>query len=157
MPAGTRLGANLHHATYTPDGAGLNQYTNRDVPGYVQSLGTASASANVALWTANRAYGQAARKGAYFRAELPVANGSAPQWVALTNVAVLPGGSAADTVTNVAGSLFVAQTPEPFTYDARRQPQDRRPLDLQLGRREPADQPGGPHRRRSAAIHRLPV
>ena len=47
-----------------------------------------------------------------------MANGSAPQWVTLTNFALLPGGSSADALTNVAGSLFVAQTPESFTYDA---------------------------------------
>ena len=153
---GDELGANLHHATYTPDSSDLNQYASRDVPGYVQSLGTASASANVPSGRPT-ALRPGPRKGAYFRAELPVTNSSAPQWVTLTNVAVLPGGSSADTVTNVAGSLFVAQTPEQFTYDADGNLHHRRPLDLHLGRGEPADQPGGPHHRRPAAVSRLPV
>ena len=115
---GDELGANLHHATYTPDNSGLNQYAQRDVPGYVQSIGSASSAANVALWTTNRGFGPAARKGNYFRAELPVNNTNGPVWLALTNVALLPGGSSGDTVTNVSGSLYLAQTPEHFGYDA---------------------------------------
>jgi RHS repeat-associated protein len=115
---GDDLGANLHHAVYTPDGGGLNQYANRGVPGYVQTLGTASTSANVAVWAANGSYGQAVRKGTYFRAELTVNNAGNPQWIALTNVALKPGGSSADVVANAAGNVFVAKTPEQFGYDA---------------------------------------
>jgi len=88
------------------------------VPGYVQSLGTASASANVALWTASRSYAQAPRKGTYFRAELAVANGSGPLWVPLTNIALLPGGASADVLSTTAGNLFVPKTPETFGCDA---------------------------------------
>ncbi len=115
---GDDLGANLHHAVYTPDGGGLNQYASRGVPGYVQTLRTASTSANVAVWAANGSYGQAVRKGTYFRAELAVNNAGNPQWVALTNVALKPGGSSADVVANAAGNVFLAKTPEQFGYDA---------------------------------------
>jgi YD repeat-containing protein len=116
---GDVLGANLHHAVYTPDASGLNQYANRQVPGYAQSLGMASASANVVLWTTNSGYGLSSRKGTYFRAELPVNNTNGPLWLALTNVALVPGGaSGTDVVSSAAGNLFAPQTPEQYTYDA---------------------------------------
>ena len=115
---GDQNGANLRHAVYTPDAAGLNQYVSRDVPGYVQTLGTAGASANVSLWSTNSAYALASRKGTYFRAELPVHNANGPVWAQLTNVALVPGGSSADVLSSAAGNLFVPKTPEQFTYDA---------------------------------------
>ena len=142
---GDDLGANLHHAVYTPDGGGLNQYASRGVPGYVQTLGTASTNANVAVWAANQSYGQAVRKGTYFRAELAVNNAGSPQWVALTNVALKPGGSSADVVANAAGNVFVAKTPEAVWLRPGREPDERRPLGLGLGRREPAGADGGQH------------
>ena len=114
---GDQNGANLRHANYTPDTAGLNQYASRDVPGYVQTLGTASASANVSLWSTNSAYALASRKGTYFRAELPVNNANGPVWAQLTNVALVPGGSSADVLSSAAGNLFVPKTPEQFTND----------------------------------------
>ncbi len=95
----------------------MNQYVSRDVPGYVQTLGTASASANVSLWSTNSAYALASRKGTYFRAELPVNNANGPVWAQLTNLALLPGGSSADVLSSAAGNLFVPKTPEQFTYD----------------------------------------
>jgi RHS repeat-associated protein len=52
----------------------------------------------------------ACRKGEYFRQQLCVANGSAAVW---TNITV----TEANVATNT-GNLFVAQTPETFTYDA---------------------------------------
>jgi RHS repeat-associated protein len=111
---GDQNGANLHHANYT---AGvLNQYSARDVPGYVQSLGTASSSAQVALWTANSEYAQTVRKGAFFRGELPAANTAGSMWVTLTNAAALA--NSPPVLATNSGSLFVAQTPEQFTYDA---------------------------------------
>ncbi len=88
------------------------------MPGYVQTLGTASASANVALWSTNGSYAQAIRKGTYFRAELPVPNTNGPVWLALTNMALLPGGAGGtDVVATATGSLYVPQTPEQFGYD----------------------------------------
>ena len=114
---GDQNGANLRHVNYTPDTAGLNQYASRDVPGYVQTLGTAGASANVSLWSTNSAYALASRKGTYFRAELPVNNANGPVWAQLTNVALVPGGSSADVLSSAAGNLFVPKTAEQFTYD----------------------------------------
>ncbi len=145
---GDQTGANLRHANYTVNGCGLNQYRNRVVPGYVQSLGTASPSANVALWSTNGSYAQAFRKGAYFRAELPVANANGPLWLALTNMALLPGGSSGtDVLATATGNFFVAQTPEWFQYRPGWQPAERWPLELHLGRRKPADQPDQPGQR----------
>ena len=114
---GDQNGANLRHAVYTPDAGGLNQYASRDVPGYVQTLGTASASANVSLWSTNSLYALASRKGTYFRAELPVNNANGPVWAQLTNLALVPGGSSADVLSSAAGNLFVPKTAEQFTYD----------------------------------------
>ena len=144
---GDDLGANLHHAVYTPDGGGLNQYASRGVPGYVQTLGTASTNANVAVWAANQSYGQAVRKGTYFRAELAVNNAGSPQWVALTNVALKPGGSSADVVANAAGNVFVAKTPEQFGYDPDGNLTNDGRWALHLGRREPAGARWRPTRR----------
>ena len=111
---GDQNGANLHHANYTA--SVLNQYTARDVPGYVQSLGTASAASVVTMWMTNFEYATAIRQGTFFRGELPITNTSAPISATLTNVALVYN-SPVVMGTN-AGSAFVAQTPEQFTYDA---------------------------------------
>ncbi len=50
------------------------------------------------------------RKGEYFRKELAVGNASASLW---TNIIV-----AATGQTSVTGNVFVAKTPEAFTYDS---------------------------------------
>jgi hypothetical protein len=115
------LGANLHRAVCTPDASGPNQYADRQAPGYAQGLGTASAGANVVLWTTNSGYGLSSRKETYFRAELPVNNTNGPLWLALTNAALTPGGSSGtDVVSSAAGNLFAPQSPEWHTNDADR-------------------------------------
>jgi hypothetical protein len=55
--------------------------------------------------------------GEYFRAEL-TANNSAALWFGVTNVAVLNNGTNADIVASTTGNVFVAQSPEVFSYDA---------------------------------------
>jgi len=108
---GDASGANLRSANYTANN--LNQVTSRDIPGYVDVLGSANPSATV---TANlqRAY----RYGSYFQDELNVNNASSAQWVSLTNLAVLNNGTNADIIATNNGSVYVAQTPEQFRYDA---------------------------------------
>lgn len=108
---GDAVGANLRAASYTANP--LNQYTRRDVPGYASILGTANPDATV---TVNLQ--RVIRQGNYFRGELAVSNTGAPQWLALTNLAVLNNGTNADIVSTNIGALFVAQTPESFSYDA---------------------------------------
>jgi RHS repeat-associated protein len=100
---GDQTGANLRVANYSANN--LNQYTQRDVPGYVDIMGDSLATNTV---TVN---GQAAyQKGEYFRAQLNVTNSSTAVW---TNVTVSAPGQ-----SSVTGHQFVAQTPESFTYDA---------------------------------------
>jgi len=100
---GDENGWNLRSANYAANN--LNQYTNRDVPGYVDILGLSFATNSVTV-NDQTAY----RKGEYFRKELPVNNGSASLW---TNIIV-----AATGQTSVTGNLFVAKSPELFGYDA---------------------------------------
>jgi RHS repeat-associated protein len=112
---GDQSGANLRTGVYSANG--LNQYTSRTVPGYVQSLGTANASATVTLWGDDGSYAAAVRQGDYFRAEFSVNNSAGPLWLTLTNLAVLNNGSNPDIVASTTNHEFVPQTPERFTYD----------------------------------------
>ena len=103
---GDETGAALRTASYTANA--LNQYTARDVPGAVDVLGIAHASASV---TVN---GQSPyRRGEYFRKELATNNAAAAVWMAVTNIASLSG----TNQTNV-GNLFLPRTAESFAYDA---------------------------------------
>jgi RHS repeat-associated protein len=95
----------------------LNQYTDRTVPGYVNDIGTANSNATVTLWSSDGSFAPTYRHGEYFRAELPVTNGSIPLWLTLTNLALLRNGTNADIITNSVGNLFVPKTPETFGYD----------------------------------------
>ena len=79
---------------------------------YVDILGSAT---NTATVTVNN---QATyRYGDYFRAELTADNTASAPWFGVTNVAVLSYGTNADIVVSTTGNVFVAQTPEAFTYD----------------------------------------
>ncbi len=100
---GDENGLNLRTANYSANT--LNQYTSRDVPGYVDIMGNSFATSSVTM-NALAAY----RKGEYFRKELGVGNNSAALW---TNVIV-----AATGQTSVTGNVFVAKTAETFRYDA---------------------------------------
>ena len=96
---GDQAGANLRPANYSANK--LNQYTGRDVPGYVDVTGVAVATNTVTVNTSSTY-----RKGEYFREELPVANTSVPVWQSV-NVA-------ATGETPVTGNIFVPQTPEQY-------------------------------------------
>ncbi|MBI3870960.1 MAG: RHS repeat-associated core domain-containing protein [Verrucomicrobia bacterium] len=102
---GDGSGQNLRSATYGANT--LNQYTNRTIPAYVQSIGAAHPLSTV---TVN---GQStARKGEYFEAELSVNNASAEVYTSVTNLATY-----GTSGTNI-GNLFTPKTPEVFLYDA---------------------------------------
>src|SRR5439155_11521760 len=75
--SGDENGANPRGANYSANS--LNQYTARDVPGYVDIIGQAFATSSVTV-NALAAY----RKGEYFRKELPVDNSSAALWTNMT-------------------------------------------------------------------------
>src|ERR1043166_1564664 len=108
---GDPLGANLRYQNYTPNN--LNQYTQRAVPGFVNILGTAT---NTATVTVNAQ--PTSRKGDYYRQELTVTNSTAAVWQGVTNVGFLPQSTNSEIISGVTGSIFVAQSPESFGFDA---------------------------------------
>jgi len=112
---GDQLGANLRTANYTANS--LNQYLSRDVPGFVNVLGTAKTNATVTVWGDNGAFSATSRKGEYFRGELAVTNTANPVWLTITNLAVLQNGSNPDIVTNTIGKALIPKTTESFYYD----------------------------------------
>jgi RHS repeat-associated protein len=107
---GGAVGSGLRHASYTANT--LNQYTSRDVPGYLNIMGEATNTASVTV-NDHATY----RKGSYYRAELAVTNSSGPIYLTVTNLAVQHDGSTPHFVTNVTGSVLWPGTPETFTYD----------------------------------------
>ncbi len=102
---GDQTGAGLRSAAYTPNS--LNQYTQRTVPGAVDVLGSVSTNAAVTV-NGFAPY----RRGGYFQKALSVNNTSAPQYQGVTVISTLGAASTATT-----GSVFLAKTPEVFTYD----------------------------------------
>ena len=104
---GDSTGANLRSAGYTANT--LNQITQRDVPGYVNIVGAASATATNVNVNNVMAY----RRGEYYRVELSTNNGSAAVWLGVTNRVVQSG-----TTNSVTGNLFLPKTPEVFAHDA---------------------------------------
>jgi RHS repeat-associated protein len=108
---GDQNGQNLHSANYTNNS--LNQITSRDVPGYVNDLGTATNTATVIVNNNGTV-----RHGDYYRAELAVNNQASAIYAGMTNLAILNNGTAGGITNNVTGSVFVPRTPETFGYDA---------------------------------------
>jgi YD repeat-containing protein len=99
---GDQNGANQRTANYGANS--LNQYTNRDVPAAIDVMGVGFATNAV---TVN---GQAAyRKGEYFRAEVPVSNGSTSVWQSVT--------IAATNQATVSGNVYLPKNQEQFSYD----------------------------------------
>jgi RHS repeat-associated protein len=98
---GDQNGANLRIAFYTNNS--VNQITNRTVPGDVDIMGIGIATNTVTV-NGTTAY----RKNEYFRQQLSVTNTSAV-WDSIT----ITNGSSTNT-----GHLYVAETPETYTYDA---------------------------------------
>ncbi|MCX6921883.1 MAG: RHS repeat-associated core domain-containing protein [Verrucomicrobia bacterium] len=108
---GDQWGANLRYASYAVNS--VNQYTSRTVPGAVDVIGTANASATV---TVNNQ--PASRKGTYYDVPVVFDNSTSAVWASLTNLAVLHNGTNLDITTNFVANLFLPQTPESFSYDA---------------------------------------
>jgi RHS repeat-associated protein len=99
---GDQNGANLRSASHSANN--LNQYTSRDVPGFVDVMGVGITSNSVTV-NSQTAY----RKGEYFRAQVPVDNTSAPQW---TNMTASETGQ-----SSVSGNCYLPKTAETFNYD----------------------------------------
>ena len=104
---GDAHGAGLRTASYTANT--LNQITSRDIPGAVDIIGAATATATNVNVNGQTAY----RRGEYYWKELSVNNASAAQWQSVTNRAVQTG-----TTNTVTGSVFLPKTPESLSYDA---------------------------------------
>ncbi len=102
---GDAAGANLRTASYTNNS--LNQITGRDVPSYLNIIGSATAT-NV-----NVNNTMAYRRGEYYRVELNPNNSSAAVWQSVTNRAVQNG-----TTNSVTGNVFLTKHAEAFSYDA---------------------------------------
>jgi len=83
---GDESGAGLRPANYSVNNR--NQYSQRDVPGYVDVLGAALSSSTVTV-NGESVY----RKAEYFRKELTVDNNSAAVWQALSVTATERGRS----------------------------------------------------------------
>jgi YD repeat-containing protein len=101
LAGGDATGGGLRLANYSANN--LNQITSRDVIGRVDILG-ASILTNVVTVNGQTAY----RKQEYYRQQLAVNNSAGALW---TNI-IISGGQ------NVTGSVYVAQEPESFKYDA---------------------------------------
>lgn len=100
---GDQNGGNLRTANYSANT--LNQITQRDMFGYVDIKGVSYATNTVTV-NGTTAY----RKTEYFRDELAVSNSSSALW---TNIITTASGQ-----TSLTGNVYVAQTPEQFSYDA---------------------------------------
>ncbi len=104
---GNSAGTALRAATYSANT--LNQITQRDVPGAVDIIGAATATATSVTVNNQPAY----RRGEYYQLALSINNGSTPQWTSVTNLAVQSG-----TTNTVIGNSFLPQTAEILSYDA---------------------------------------
>ncbi len=96
-------GTGMRQAQYGVNG--LNQYTNREVPGFIEVSGTATGTVSVngqpPTWQGN-----------YFRNELAVDNSADSVF---TNITVIA--SDATSTSLVARTSFVPRSPEVFAYD----------------------------------------
>jgi RHS repeat-associated protein len=94
----------------------INQYTQRAVPGFADITGSAHSQAVV---TVNN-QPVTRQEGGYFHKALAVTNAASAAYQIVAVVGVRPnaGSNGNDVVTTETGAVFVAQTPEAFTYDA---------------------------------------
>ncbi|MDX2109177.1 MAG: DUF2235 domain-containing protein [Verrucomicrobiota bacterium] len=104
---------NGRSATYTPNSR--NQYTQRTVPGAVDALGEANASATV---TVNGA--ATTRTGTLFFGIVTANNNQLPIWQPMNVVGTLVGAgtNGTDAISEENGFEFIPKTPEVFAHDA---------------------------------------
>jgi RHS repeat-associated protein len=108
----TETVTNSREADWTANS--VNQYTARDVPGYVDVLGSANPLATVTVDNLPVAW-----QGSLFRRELALDNADDPVWhdVNIVGVRNNIGAGGEDAVTEVVKPVFLAEDPETFTYD----------------------------------------
>ena len=119
-PIGNRLAASYYdeqgeEAYSDYEANALNQYVSRTVPGNVQVRGEADAGATITV-NGNPTW----RNGEYFYGGDYADNSAAPVFREVEIAAVIPASSpdGYDEIDAVTGCLFVAKSPEQFTYDA---------------------------------------
>jgi RHS repeat-associated protein len=112
---GDQTGGPLRSANYGNNS--LNQIASKDVPGFVDVIGSAKTNATVSLWTPDGWWAPTIRHADYYRGELPVNNSTGALWLAITNLAILGNGTSADINTNIVGNLFLPKNQEIFSYD----------------------------------------
>jgi RHS repeat-associated protein len=113
---GDQSGSNLRTANYGANS--LNQYTNRDVPGYVSLVGTANSNSTVSISRSGYStIWPSTRHGAYFWGEIPLDNTTGVVSATLNTLAVLNNGSNPDLVSSNSGNVLLQQTQETFLYD----------------------------------------
>ena len=97
----------------------LNQYSQRTVPGFIDTLGTAVTNATVTVnnQAVTRQTNPPSGSLAYWSKALATTNTTSSKcpWVTIKATVTLNG---TDTVSSVSGRVFVAKTPEGFLYDA---------------------------------------
>jgi RHS repeat-associated protein len=110
----TYIGDMLNGSKHTYTANSLNQYTQKTVPAKARIMGSAASDANV---TVNNQ--STTRYGQYFQSYLDIANFSSAAFplVSVVGVKKNSGTNGLDVVTTATGHVFVAQTPERFTYD----------------------------------------
>ena len=112
---GNRMSAarNSRAEEYTANN--LNQYTQRTIPAAADIIGSAATNATVTV--NNQAV---SRHGAYWYSLLSVTNSVTADYAQAIINAVYnpPGTNDPDIVSTQTGHVFVANTPESFTYDA---------------------------------------
>ena len=98
-------------AGYAPNA--LNQYTERDVPGTVDVIGSAASTATVTINGTSTT-----RHGTYFAGTVAVSNTAAVnKSVTIVGVKAGAGANGEDVVTTSTGAIYVAKDPEVFTHD----------------------------------------
>ncbi|MBI5770482.1 MAG: RHS repeat-associated core domain-containing protein [Verrucomicrobia bacterium] len=108
---------NTQVATYTANS--LNQYTQRTVPGAIDVLGAAAATATVTVAVNNGAPQATTRQGETFYKQITLDNTTAAQTAQLkiTGVKNLAGPNAEDAVAETSKTAFLSRTPETFHHD----------------------------------------
>ncbi len=112
---GNRVAVSESGRTNAYQANALNQYTQRTVQGWVSLRGNADPQATV---TMNNS--PVARRGSFWSTERYFTNTTADVWAELSAVGVFLGGATngQDIVAVDTGHMFLARTPEAFTYDA---------------------------------------
>jgi hypothetical protein len=105
----TQAVSNAQTSAYSLKPGGLNQYVTRTVPGVLDVVGTASASASV---TVN--FQPTQRSGEAFWSQLAVNNSAGPVW---QNVSIIAANPASNAIVKQTGNTFIPSAVETYAHD----------------------------------------